>query len=83
MAEAKLNLFFSCLYAMQGTLQYLNRQEQKEAKQLIRETVADAMPVPLELAKSGKQRLLLKLADKNMEATARLLNFLIDIHILT
>lgn len=81
--EARLNLFMSCLFAMQGTLQYLNPQEQAEAKKLIGETVADAQPVPMELAASAKQRLLIRLAGKNMEATARLLNFLIWIHILT
>ena len=83
MKEAKLNLFFSCLYAMQGTLQYLNPREQEEAKVLLREAVADTQPLPMELAASGKQRLLLKLAGKNMEATARVLNFLIKIHVLT
>ena len=40
---------------------------------------------PLEIPQEvpAKRKLLLKLAQKNLEITARILNFLIDIHLLT
>lgn len=81
--EAKINLFYSCLYAMQGSLQYLTIEEQKQAKQLIQETVKDSLPLPMEGVDSFKKKMLMKFAEKNMEATARVLNFLIKIHVLT
>lgn len=80
---AKLNLFMSSLFAMQGSLQYLHGKDLEEARRLVSEAAADAMPLPMEQVTSGKQRMLLKLAQRNMEATAKLLNFLIKIHVLT
>lgn len=81
--EAKYNLFFSCLYAMQGTLTYLSGDDRKEAKQLIRGILSRITPVAPNPDASRLNQLLMKMAHIHMEGTARVLNFLIRIHILT
>ena len=81
-SEAKVELALSCMYAMQGSLKSLKGDQLAEAKALIRKVWEDALPIPEE-GLSGKKKLLLKLAQKDLEKTSRLLNFLIDIHVLT
>lgn len=81
--EAKLELAFNCLYAMQGSLRSLKGEDLEKARALIRTIWADAMPLPEGEQISLKKKILLALAQKDFEGTCRLLNFLIDIHVLT
>ncbi len=81
--EAKNDLFFTCLFAMQGCLRSLSPEDLETARQVIRKTVAAVTPLEAHPEASAKRNWLLKLAQKNFEGTARLLNFLIRIHVLT
>lgn len=81
--EAKFDLFFTCLYAMQGCLKSLSREELPEAREIIGGIVAELTPLEANPEASKMKNLLLKLAQVHFEGTARLLNFLIDIHVLT
>ena len=81
--EAKFDLFFTCLYAMQGCLRALPEEEKQQARQIIGRIVAGITPLESNPQESKKKNMLLKLAQKNFEGTCRLLNFLIDIHVLT
>lgn len=81
--EAKEDLVMTCLYVMQGSLRSLKGAERERAREIIEKAMADAVPLTIDPAHSGMRKLLLKLAQKNLEGTARLLNFLIDIHVLT
>ncbi len=81
--EAKFDLFFTCLYAMQGCLKSLNKEDQVQAKQIIGGIIAPLMPLEPNPEASRLKNLLLAMAQKNFMGTCRLLNFLIDIHVLT
>ena len=81
--EAEFDLFFTCLYAMQGCLKSLGREDLHQAKEIIRSIVAQITPLEPNPEASKKKNVLLKLAQINFEGTCRLLNFLIDIHVLT
>lgn len=81
--EAKFDLFFSCIYAMQDCLKYLTGKELQSAREIIRKLVGQLTPMEANPQASKMKNILLKLAQKNFEGTCRLLNFLIDIHILT
>ena len=81
--EAQLDLFMTSLYAMQGSVRHLKGEELVQARAQLREAVEEAKPLLLHAADSGKKRMLLRLAQTSFEGTARLLNFLIDIHLLT
>ena len=80
--EAKVELAFSCIYAMQGSLKSLKGTELEQARTLIQNVWTCAMPIP-EGDISLKKKILLGMARKNFEGACRLLNFLIDIHVLT
>ena len=73
------DLWMTCLYAMQGSLKGLSGEELALAKQEIG-AVADQLP-PV-MPDSGKRRMLLALARHSLPTAARLLNVLIDLHIL-
>lgn len=81
--EAKFDLFFTCLYAMQGCLKSLNKEDLTKAREIIGGITAQITPVEPNPEAGKKKNMLLKLAQKNFEGTCRLLNFLIDIHVLT
>ena len=81
--EAKFDLFFTCLYAMQGCLKSLSKEELAQARQIIGGITEKLMPVAPHHQASKMKNLLLKLAQINFEGTCKLLNFLIDIHVLT
>lgn len=81
--EAAMQLMLSCLYCMQGAIRYLKGQDLELARRTIRETAAQISTEQLEGIGSVKKRILLGAAQRNLEATARILNFLTDIHILT
>lgn len=81
--EAKFDLFFSCLFSMQGCLTALQGQELASAKQLLQELVNQVTPLEGNPAASKLRNILLKMAQRNFEATAKLLNLLIKLHVLT
>lgn len=81
--EAKFDLFFTCLYAMQGCLKSLPKEELRSARRIVRDIVAKITPLPPNPEASRMKNLLLKLAQISFEPTCRGLNFLIDIHVLT
>lgn len=73
------DLWMTCLYAMQGSLKSLRGEELRLARQEIGAVAAQLPPVTPD---SGKRRLLLALARHSLPGVARLLNGLIDLHIL-
>lgn len=82
-SEAKEDLVMSCLFVMQGSLRSLKGEELAGARELIGETMKEAVPLSISPEHGKMRRMLLKLAQKNLGLTARMLNFLIDIHVLT
>ena len=81
--EAKFDLFFTALFMMQSCLRALRGEELQQARQYIREVVKGITPLEKHPEASAKKNLLLKLAQNNFEGTCKVLNFLIDIHLLT
>lgn len=81
--EAKFDLFFTAMFMMQECLRSFKGAELAQARQYIREVLAQVGILEKNPDASTLKNLLLKLAQKNFEGTCRLLNFLIDIHILT
>ena len=80
--EAREELVLACLFLMQSSLRYLKGEELDKAKKLIAGAMKTVVPLPKSTAQSSKRRVLLKLAQYNLEATSRFLNFLIRIHVL-
>ena len=80
---AREDLVMTCLFVMQESLRHLKGEELVRAKGLIRDAMADALPVKPDPENGRLRRILLGMAQRNPEITARLLNFLIDIHVLT
>lgn len=81
--EAKFDLFFSALFAMQGCLKSLAKEDLPKAREIIHAATAQVMPLESNPEASKMKNMLLKLAQVNFEGTSRLLNFLISIHVLT
>ena len=81
--EARADLIMTCLYVMQGSLKHLRGEELKQAKAMIAEAMAAAAPVKWNSSFSKMRNLLLQAAQIHLGLTARLLNFLIAIHVLT
>ena len=81
--EAQVDLLLSCLYGAQGSLDCLEGQELETARQILDSTMAQILPVPVSRDFPLKRRLILTCAQRSLETTARVLNFLIKIHILT
>lgn len=80
---AKMELMLACIYAMQTILRDLKGAARKEAGWEIRELIRDMQPLNLDCADSAKQKLLIRGAVHSPEAVAKILNFLMDIHVLT
>ncbi len=80
--EARQELLYSCIYGMQGALWGLSGRELEEARAYLNGVVVSQKPAEKK-GLSGKQKLLLSLAEWNLEKTANVLNFLIRIHVLT
>lgn len=80
--EAKCDLLLTCLFSMQGCLKSLPPEEMTVARQKIGGAAAltSLLEIPGDLG--IKRRWLLKSAQKNLEGTAKFLNFLIRIHVL-
>ena len=81
--EAKFDLFFTAMFLMQECLRCLKEEELAQARQYIRTLLKKITPLQKHPDASAKKNLLLKLAQINFEGTCRMLNFLIDIHVLT
>ena len=81
--EAKADLLMTCLAAMQGCLRSLKGEEMEMARRKLRDTLEQITPLEIPEGTSAKRSLLLKAAQGNLEQTAKLLNFLIKIHLLT
>ena len=81
--EAKTDLLMTCLGAMQGCLRSLRGEEMDAARKKLRDAVDQAAPLEIPAEASAKRRLLLKASVGHLEQTAKLLNFLIDIHLLS
>ena len=81
--EAKFDLFFTAMFMMQECLRSFKGEELDQARQYIREVLVHVGALEKNPDASTLKNLLLKLAQKNFEGTCRLLNLLIDIHILT
>ncbi len=75
-------LRLACLFLMQSTLRFLKGEELKQAREMIANAMETAQPVPERKGRSFLRSLLLKLAQWNLEATSRLLNGLIRMHVL-
>ena len=81
--EAKADLLMTCLGAMQGCLRSLNGEEMDAARKKMNEITTQITPLEIPEGTPAKRKLLLKAAGKHLEQTAKALNFLIDIHLLT
>lgn len=81
--EAKEDLLMTSLGAMQGCLRSLKGEELETARRKLRETLEQITPLEIPQGTSARRRLLLKAAQGNLEQTAKVLNFLIRIHLLT
>lgn len=81
--QAKEELILNCVYAMQGSLKHLKGDDLVKAKHLIRENLNAALPYSPAGDTGFLRRVLLLLAPKHLGLTARILNLLIDIHVLT
>lgn len=81
--EARKDLLFSCVFSMQSCLRYLAEDELVIARKKISGILEQITPVQADPHASFKNNLLLKAAQKSFENTCRVLNFLIDIHVLS
>lgn len=80
---AKEDLVMTCLFVMQESLRCLKGEELRQAEGLIREAMTDAEGLTADPDAGKMRKLLLNLSQKDLKFTAKLLNFLIKIHILT
>ena len=81
--EAKADLLMTALGAMQGCLRSLSAEEMEEARRRLGGILTQIGPVEIPDGTSAKRKLILLAARRNLERTAAVLNFLIDIHLLT
>lgn len=81
--EARFDLFFTAMFVMQSCLRSLKGEELEQARQYVRDLLKQITPLEKNPEASAKKNLLLKLAQCNFEGVCRMLNLLIDLHILT
>ena len=81
--EAKADLLMTCLGAMQGCLRSLKGEEMEAARKKINGILTQITPLETPEGTPAKRKLLLKAARSHLEGTAKILNFLIDIHLLS
>lgn len=81
--QAKCELLLSCVYCLQTYRKELQGEKRKEAEMQMLSVIRKLKPVPVAMVNSQKQRLLLGAAQYCPRSVAAVLNFLIDIHILT
>ena len=75
--EARYDLFFTCLFAMQGCQKSLNREDLATAKKKIRGILDEITPLGPNPEATALRNVLLKLAQVSFTGTSRLLNLLI------
>ena len=80
---AKLELMLSCIYGMQTVVREMKGPGRQDAVREIRDLIRQLQPLNLNDVDSAKQKILIKAAVRYPEAVAKVLNFLIDIHVLT
>lgn len=76
MDVAKWNLWSSCIYAMQQSIQYLSVNERKIAQQKIEKTLLQIQPIQCAHGISIKQRIWFYFSKISLNFTCRLRNFL-------
>lgn len=81
--EAELDLYMSCLYAMQGCLQNIKDEELEAGREIIGNTLGDVTPLRIDKKLPFKKKLLLVASQRSFEGVAKMLNFLIRIHVLS
>ena len=81
--EAEFDLFFTAMFVMQECLRSMKGEDLEQARKYIGEVLTEITPLEKNPEASAKKNLLLKLAQKNFEGVCRVLNFLIDIHVLS
>ena len=81
--EAKDDLLMTCLGAMQGCLRSLNGEELEKARKKSNAVLAQITPLEIPEGIPAKRKFLLKASQNHLEGTAKVLNFLIDIHLLS
>lgn len=81
--EAKADLLMTCLFAMQGCLRSLHGEDMETARNRLHNVMTQITPLEIRGELPARRKLLMRLAQKNLENTGRLLNFLVDIHLLT
>ena len=82
-AEAQKDLLMSCLYCAQGSLDALKGNELAQAWEILDDTMERIMPVTLTEEIPMKRKLLMYFAQKSLRKTAKVMNFLLKVHILT
>ena len=80
---AKEDLVMTCLFVMQESLRWLKGEELDRAKAMIRDAMAETKGFIPGSDLGTMRKLLLKMSRNHLESTARILNFLMDIHVLT
>lgn len=80
---AREDLLLSCVYAMQGSLRYLPPEDLAQARKILAGVKAQTSDPELGTGLGLKKKALLRSAQNSLERTAKLLNFLEDIHLLS
>lgn len=80
---AKEDLVMTCLYVMQESIRFLKGEELANAEALILDAMKDTAGLSMDPDAGKLRKILVTLARKHVKLTAKLLNFLIDIHVLT
>ena len=80
---AKEDLIMTCLFVMQESLRFLKGEEFRQAEALIREAMRETDGFVISHETGTRRKILLTSARENLKLTAKILNFLIKIHILT
>ena len=81
--EARADIIMTCIYVMQGSLKSFRGEELRKAKTIIDAAMKSASPLKWNSGFSKMRNLLLQAAQIHLGLTARILNFLIAIHVLT
>lgn len=76
MYEAKVGLFFACVYAMQMTMLWLTGEERERADSRIRQIVAEITPLPLRTENGLKNNIWLALGQISFDGLCKFQNYL-------
>lgn len=74
--EAKVGLFFACVYAMQMSMQWLTGEEREQADKMIRQIVAEITPLPLRTENGFKNNIWLALGQISFDGLCKFQNYL-------